>query len=136
MLRKRTLVERISLRIRKSKDAAFIYNDFKDLSDRDQVIRALSVLCKNGELLRMGQGVYAKVDTEAGTQFPMLWRPFPDVAKEALLKRGVQVYPTKDELAYNTGMSTQVPTGLVFGIKKPVSLKLEYRGRAIRYEKV
>ena len=51
MKAKRTLLERILLRIKKSKDNSFILKDFNDLVkeyDYDQVLRVLRILVKNG----------------------------------------------------------------------------------------
>ena len=54
------LEKRIQYRIKKSKDFVFMLPDFLDLSDRDQVMRALRKLISKGLILKVGQGVYVK----------------------------------------------------------------------------
>ena len=56
------LEKRIQYRIKKSKDSVFMLPDFLDLSDRDQVMRALRKLIKSGLILKVGQGVYVKAE--------------------------------------------------------------------------
>lgn len=137
MKRKMTLEKRILTKVHRSKSNAFVLDDFSNMCIcRNQITRALSKLCKTGDLLRLGYGIYAKVDTSIDCEFPMLYDSFIDVATEGLLKRGIKTYPSRAELAYNNGESTQIPTGIVFGVKKKVTIKLEYRGKIIRYERV
>ena len=54
------LEKRIQYRIKKSKDFVFMLPDFLDLSDRDQIMRALRKLISKGLILKVGQGVYVK----------------------------------------------------------------------------
>ena len=54
------LEKRIHYRIKKSKDFVFMLPDFLDLSDRDQVMRALRKLIAKNLIIKVGQGVYVK----------------------------------------------------------------------------
>ena len=51
------LEKRIQYRIKKSKDAVFMLSDFLDLSDRDQIMRALRKLIQKSLIIKVGQGV-------------------------------------------------------------------------------
>ena len=60
----------------------------------------------------------------------------PELAKELLRKLGVQVVPSSAERDYNSGKSTQVPTGRVIGVKGRVVRRIGYNGRYVSFEKV
>ena len=53
-----------------------------------------------------------------------------------LKKYGVKILPTSYEREYNSGATTQVPTGLVIGVDRRVSKKIGFNGRFVKYEKV
>lgn len=135
MLKKRTLEEKIIVRINKSKTNAFIPSDFFDLSDRDQVGRVLRKLVQNGFLIKLGQGVFAKTKQSPFTEKRILAASFSDVVKEALIKLNVKIQPSQAEKDYNSGSSTQIPTGLMIAVKSRISRTLTYNGRTIRYER-
>jgi len=56
------------------------------------------------------------------------------LAKEALKRLGVEVNPTKAELDYRAGRTTQIPTGRLIGVKNRISRKIGYKGASIYYE--
>lgn len=62
-------------------------------------------------------------------------KPLAQLATEALERLGVDVYPSRLENAYNTGATTQVPTGRVIGVKGRVSRKIGYDGKYINLER-
>lgn len=136
MLKKRTLKEKIIVRLNKSNKSAFILPEFFDLSDRDQVGRVLRYLVKEGVLIKIGQGVFAKAVRSPISQKIILADSFQEVAKEALAKLKVKTFPTSAEKEYNSGLSTQVPTGLMIGVKGRISRVLSYNGRRIKYERI
>lgn len=136
MLKKRTLEEKIVVRINKSKTNAFIPSDFFDLSDRDQVGRVLRKLVKNSFLIKLGQGVFAKTKKSPISDKCILAASFSTIVKEALAKLKIKTYPSQAEKDYNMGVSTQVPTGLMIAVDSRISRVLTYNGRSIKYERV
>lgn len=136
MLKKRTLEEKIVVRINKSKTNAFIPSDFFDLSDRDQVGRVLRKLVKNEFLIKLGQGVYAKTKLSPIANKRILATSFSSIVKEALTKLKVKTFPSTTEQDYNSGKSTQIPTGLMIAVQSRISRTLTYNGRSIKYERV
>lgn len=131
-----TLRNQIKSRISKSQDFVFMPADFFDLSDRDQVGRALRQLTKEQFLVKIGYGVYVKTRV---SQYTGKILPFSDlrtIAEVVLTKLGVEVLPTKYEIAYNSRQSTQVPNGFVVGVDKRINRKLSYGDSSIRYAKV
>lgn len=136
MFKKRTLEEKIVIRINKSNKNAFIPSDFFDLSDRDQVGRVLRKLVQKEFLIKLGQGVFAKTKTSPITKKRILATSFSFVAKEALAKLNVKTFPSQAEQDYNSGKSTQIPTGLMIAVNSRISRTLTYNGRSIKYERI
>ena len=133
---KQALKNRMTYRIKRSTKGVFIPADFKDLSDSDQIGRVFRTMIKSGLLIRIGQGVYARSKVSKLSGKPTLEKPIQELAKDALIKRGVKIATSRYEKAYNEGKTTQVPTGRVIGIKGRVSRKIGYNGRHVTYEKV
>ena len=134
MSRYGSLEYKIMARIARKKCSVFVREDFRDLSDYDQVGRALRNIAKNGRLIRVGYGVYAKAkkSTITGELVPVV--PLPELAKEALARLGIQTAPSRMEIDYNAGKTTQVPTGRVIAVKGRISRKIGYGGAYVSYE--
>ena len=118
----------------RKKCSVFVREDFKDLSDYDQVGRALRNIAKNGRLIRVGYGVYAKAKKSpiTGELVPVV--PLPELAKEALARLGIQTALSRMEKDSNAGKTTQVPTGRVIAVKGRISRKIGYGGAYVSYE--
>jgi hypothetical protein len=123
MSAKKKLEDRIKYRIKRSIYPTFVLSDFSDLSDRDQILRALRKLIKKKLILRVGQGVYVRTKISSATKKIIPEQNIRDIAITALNKSGIEVVPTLYEQAYNDGNTTQVPTGIVIGVKKRVNKK-------------
>ena len=134
MSRYGSLEYKIMARIARKKCSVFVREDFKDLSDYDQVGRALRNIAKNGRLIRVGYGVYAKAKKSPITGEPVPVVPLPELAKEALARLGIKKAPSRMEKDYNAGKTTQVPTGRVIAVKGRISRKIGYGGAYVSYE--
>ena len=134
MSRYGSLEYKIIARMARKKCSIFVREDFKDLSDYDQVGRALRNIAKNGRLIRVGYGVYAKAKKSpiTGELVPVV--PLHELAKEALARLGIQTAPSRMEKDYNAGKTTQVPTGRVIAVKGRISRKIGYGGAYVSYE--
>ena len=135
-MRLKSLDKRIKYRITRSKDNVFVPEDFSDLSGRDQVGRAVRYLIKQGDLVKIGYGVYAKSRYSKIFNKVQPVKPLQELAREALEKLGVETAPTYYEVQYNKGNSTQVPTGRVIGVKSRVTRKISFDGFEVSYERV
>lgn len=132
-----SLKSKLKYRISRSKGAVFTPRDFLDLSDRDQVGRALRQLVSDESLIKFGQGLYAKAKRSSLTGKLIPVKPLPELATEALREKlKVEVVPAKDLNRYNSGQSTQVPTGRVIAVKGRVSRKMAYDGKSIKFQHV
>lgn len=132
-----SLKSKIKYRISRSKAAVFTPADFFDLSNRDQVGRVLRQLLKEEELIKFGQGLFAKAKKSPLTGNVIPIKPLPELAREALTEKlKVEVVTSEDMQAYNEGRSTQVPTGRVIAVRSRVSRKMAYDGKSIKYQYV
>lgn len=129
-----TLEAKMRYRINKSKISAVISSDFYDLSDRDQVGRVLRKFVKEEFLIKLGQGIFAKTKESKLTGKRVLETDFITIAKQALKKLKIKTFPSQAEIDYNSGKSTQIPTGLRIAVNKRVARTIAYNGRAISYE--
>jgi hypothetical protein len=129
VMRKKTLREKIEGRIaRRKQDDVFLTREFADLGGEDQVIRALRALTKEGQLLRLGYGVYGRAVVSRLSGKPMLYSPngFVGASRQALTKLGVTWEPVESERAYNDGRSTQIPVNPVVKVRGRFSRQLRY----------
>lgn len=122
-----TLKSRIQDKIRKSRRAVFVRNDFDALGGYDQVGRALRQLVRQGRLVRIGKGLYAKARKNRITGKLMLAVPggFDQVSKEALDRLGVEWEPGSAEKAYQAG-GTQIPARVVVKVSGPFHRRIAY----------
>jgi len=135
-MRPESLKTRIQKRIARKRGDVFLRADFADLGDYDQVGRALHHLVKQGQLIKLGQGLYtrAKPSLIDGTPAPV--KGFRTLATEALDRLGIETMPTKLEKAHSDGQTTQVPSGRVVAVKKRVRRRIGYNGIVLSFELV
>ncbi len=126
MGRQLTLRQKIEERIKNHVDDVFLPREFSDLSDEDQVLRALRNLVREGSLVKLGYGVYGRAVQSQLTGQAILYSQngFAGAVRQALTKLGVKWEPTADELDYNAGKSTQVPVNPVLRVKGRFSRQL------------
>lgn len=127
-LMERSLQERIALRIARSKRDVFLTRDFGDLSDEDQVIRALRALMAQRSVVRLGKGVYAKARASRISGRAVLANAggFQAVVQEALTRLGVKWEPTEAQRAYADNRSTQIPVNPVVRVVGRFDRKMRY----------
>ena len=132
---KNTLERKIVSRVKRSKASVFVRADFDDMGGYDQVGRVLRGLVKKGLVVSLGYGTYAraKKSTVSGAVVPE--KPLPELALELLKKLGVETFSSSAERAYNSGTSTQVPSGRTIGVKSRIVRRIGYNGRYISFEK-
>jgi Family of unknown function (DUF6088) len=129
MSRRRTLRERIEARMaRKPREDVFLPREFVDLGGEDQVLRVLRGMVREGQLVRLGYGVYGRAVVSQLSGEPILYSPngFAGAARQALTKLGVKWEPTEAERAYNEGRSTQVPVNPAVRVRGRFSRQLRY----------
>ena len=110
--------------------------DFLDLSDRDQVMRALRKLISKNLIMKVGQGVYVKAKESKLTGKIIPQVDLAEIGKAVAEKLNIKVLPSRYELWYNEGKTTQVPSGKVIAIKGTILRKIGFNGVYIIYETV
>jgi hypothetical protein len=134
MRKPKTLRARIEARVaRRARDSVFLTREFRDLSGETQVLRALRGLVRDGRLVRLGYGVYARAIVSRLSGEPLLANPtgLRGAAREVLTKLGVKWEPTESERAYNEGRSTQIPLNPVLRVKGRFSRRLRDKDREL-----
>ena len=134
MATKNTLEGKISYRVKRSADSVFVRKDFADLGSYHQVGRILRQLVKEGLLISIGYGLYARTRQAILSDDKIPEKSLHELARESLKKLGVKVIPTKFERLYNSGKSTQVPTGRVIGVQGRITRKIGYKMNYVSYE--
>jgi hypothetical protein len=131
----KTLESKVRYRVARSNASVFTPKDFADLSGGPQVIRALNQLLAQERLIKLGYGLYAKSKKSSFTGATVPIKGLPELAREALTKLGAEVKPSKAEQDYNSGRTTQVPSGRVIGVQGRISRKIGYGGNNIIIER-
>ena len=98
-------------RLGRSKHYVFMRADFKDIAGYDQVGRVLRNLVKDGELLKVGYGVYTKArkNSITGRLMPACSGGSDAVILEALERLNVDYSLGRSSTQYLSGESTQIP---------------------------
>jgi hypothetical protein len=136
MKRYRTMTDGIRQRISRKRCDVFLRSDFEDFGGYDQVGRCLRNLIKEGTLIKIGYGLYARTRISALSGETVPTKPLPEIAREALARLDVPVVLTKAEIDYRDDRSTQVPTGRRIGVQSRISRKISVRNAEIVYERV
>ena len=137
MRREQTLRQKVLTRMAEQKEDVFLPREFSDLGGEDQVLRALRGLVRDGQLVRLGYGVYGRAFRSSLSGQPILNSPdsFVSASRQALTKLGIQWEPTQAEKDYNDRRSTQVPANAAVRIKGRFSRRLSYQGRDLIIER-
>lgn len=131
---KQRIRDRIARSIGRSSAEVFLRSDFKDIGSYAQVGKALNSLSRDGRLVRIGYGVYAKARPSSLSGRPVPRKPLESLAREALEKLGVSAQPGRAAREYISG-STQIPAQVSFDTgRRRTSRKLRIGGREVRYE--
>lgn len=122
------LIER---RVRRSSRNVFMRADFDEFGSYDAVGRALRQQVQTGRLVQIGYGLYAKAEPS-----PLTGKPAPIVgirtlASEAIERLGKSVEPSRFDTAYNSGRSTQVPTGRTLAVNARIRRRIGYDGNYV-----
>lgn len=109
-----TTKDRIQFRLNRSKRYVFIRSDFEDIAGYDQIGKVLRKLVKEGQLLKVGYGVYTKARKNVITGKLMPASPGGSAAViiEVLDRLKVDYLLVGATSAYNSGESTQIPASL------------------------
>lgn len=111
-----TAVERVYQKIKRSRRYVFERKDFDGFASYDQIGRALRQLVKQGELIKLGYGLYTKARINSLTGRPMPTNPGGSDAlmREILKMKGVDFEMDSLSLQSLSGESTQIPSSVQY----------------------
>jgi hypothetical protein len=130
-----TISEAIEKKVRRSKRNVFLRKDFAGLGSYDAIGRALKQKTEDGKLVQIGYGLYAKAQVSPFTGKPAPVVGIKRLATEALERLGKEVSVSSFEDAYNSGRSTQVPTGRMIAVKDRVRRRIGYDGNYVIFQR-
>lgn len=131
----KTLEKKIQYRVKRQKQSLFMLDDFIDLSDKNQIMRALKKLINKKLIVKIGQGLYVRAKISSVTSLPIPEKDINILAIEFLNRFKIKSLPSKYDLMYNNNEATQVPTGRFIIIKGRVSRKIGFNNNYIKYGK-
>ena len=122
---------------KKAGDILFV-SDFRGRGTEAAIRKSLSRLVEKGRLRRLAHGIYylPKIDPELGELHPSA----EQVAQKVAQKEKVHIYPTGVYALNRLGLSTQVPTKLVYltdGVSRLLTIgKMKVRFKATTPKKL
>lgn len=126
-----TIADAIRQRIARSRRNVFLRSDFDQLGSYDAVGRALRQIVESGKLVQIGYGLYAKAVVSPFNGKPVPMVGIRKLATEALGRLGKSAAGSEAEQAYNSGRSTQVPTGRSLLVKDRMRRRIGYDGNYV-----
>ncbi len=108
--------------------------DVSSLGGARQVSRALNDLVSDGQLVKLGYGIYAKAEPSEYLDRPVIRSGFTEACIEALKRLGVDWELSQAAKDYNTGKSQQVPARFEVRLKSRFRRKIQYENRTLRIE--
>lgn len=131
---KLSIKDRISKSIKASKANVFIRADFKKFGGYDQVGRALKEIIADGDLVKMGYGVYSKAEKSVLSGKPIPIATVTEAGLVVMNKLGVKADVSYFARQYRDGKTTQIPMKEVIAVSKPITRKIYYGKRVLEYE--
>lgn len=130
------ITDRVKRSISNKRGDVFLRAEFELFGSPAQVSRALSELRSRGMLVKLGVGVYARAMPSKLSGKPIPVKPLEVLAPQALEKLGVKVEASRLTKAYNSGLSSQIPTGILLNTgKRRVGRQLGFNGAFVQYER-
>jgi hypothetical protein len=130
-----TIRDRIAERIRRTrKTDVFMREDFASFGAYDVVGRALRKLVREGLLVQVGYGLYARAKPSVLSGKPIPATPLIDIGYQALRRLGYSPKPSQAAMDYIEGRTTQVPAGDRIAVPGArVKRKIAFGPRVIEY---
>ena len=126
--------DRIARSIGRSSAEVFLRGDFREIGSYSEIGKALVALRREGKLIRLGYGVYAKARPSSLSGRTIPRKPLESLARETLERLGVAVQPGRAAREYLAG-STQVPMSVSFDTgRRRITRKLRVGAREVSYE--
>jgi hypothetical protein len=124
---KKSITFKLLKRINKLQGDVVLRSDVANVADPRQVSRALNRLVQNGQLAKLGYGVYAKLARSEIAQTTYLKEGVLPTLRAALNRLNIRWEPAREEQDYQSGRSTQIPVNPTTKLKDRFRRQLRYR---------
>jgi hypothetical protein len=130
-----TIKDRMIRSVSMRRSEIILRSDFERMGSQSQISRVLGDFVREGRLVRIGHGVFAKARMSSLNGKPVPRQPLEVLASETLRRLNIEASGGQAEVEYATGRSTQVPVQTTFNTgQRRISRKLIIGKRSIRYE--
>lgn len=110
-------------------------SDFERMGSQSQISRVLVDFVREGRLVRLGRGVFAKARRSSLSGKPVPRQPLEVLVAETFMRLNIEASVGQSEQEYASGKSTQMPILTTFNTgQRRISRKLMLGKRSIRYE--
>lgn len=134
-MKKLTLKDKMARAIARRQGEVVLRADFEKLGSPAQISRGLKALTKDGVIVRLGYGVYAKAKKSTLSGEPIPRVTLAALAQEALMRLGVEPQLGRAQREYAEGATTQIPVFTTFNTgARRITRKLKVGLREVRYE--
>jgi len=120
--------------IEKRPGVVVLRRDVSNLGSARQVSRALNDLISDGQLVKLGYGVYAKARSSKYLDCPVIRTGFTEACIEVLDRLGIDWEPSQAIRDYNEGRSQQVPARFEVKLKSRFRRQIAYENQKLRVE--
>jgi hypothetical protein len=128
--------QKLKIGLAKFKDDVFLRQEFERYASRAYVAKGLQSLVRQGILVKLGKGIYAKSKISALSGKPIPSKPLEVLAPLALKKMGVDIKASTLVKAYNLKESTQIPAGIVIDVgNNRIKRQIGFGTQSVIYEK-
>lgn len=140
MRKPKTTKQKVIEFVTRSQADVFVPGDFTkakpDTAKYDTAMRAVRQLVRDGSLVRIAYGVYAKTRRSPINGQPIIAASggIDGAVRQALSKLKVKWANSKSIEDYNAGRSTQIPVNPVYRVESGFSRRFSYKGMEIKFE--
>ena len=130
-----TVKERMARSIARRKGEVVVRSDFEAMGSASQISRALKELLKDGKIVRLGYGVYAKAKPSIFSGKPGTRVSLEEITAELMQKLGMDIRVGSAAAEYASARTTQIPVWATFNTgKRRLSRKIGVGIRLVRFE--
>ncbi len=132
---KNTFRNKILSTIQAINSAVVLRADLNDCGDPRQVSRALKALVEDGDLIKLGYGVYVKAEKTPYSDQSIMTVSLAEACAEALNRLGVRWELGQAIKDYNKGKTQQVPAKFIVRLKDRFRGQLGVGSRKVVFER-
>lgn len=129
---KNSITFKVLERIKELPEGVILRSDLAEIADPRQISRSLKRLEQSGQLVKLGYGVYAKLESSQIAQTTYLKDGILPTMRLALTKLNIRWEPSFEEQDYQAGRSTQIPVNPSTKIKDRFRRRLRYRDMELK----